>query len=94
MATLVSGLAPVVLAMLVILIRRWRSEQRREESAFLLAAFGAILAISLHGLVEFDLSIPAIPATLACVAGFGWASAHAESEEEERTRLRLVVSDP
>jgi O-antigen ligase len=79
---------------LVALIRHWRKEQRREESAFLLAAFGAILAISLHGMVEFNLSIPAIPATLACVAGLGWASAHSESEHEERTRLRLVVGDP
>jgi O-antigen ligase len=85
--------AVAFLAMMAVLIRRWRTEQRREESAFLLAAFGAILAISLHGLVEFNLSIPAIPATLACVAGFGWASAHSESEHEERTRLRLVVGD-
>jgi len=80
--------ATAVIAMLVALIRRWRSEPRREESAFLLAAFGAILALVIHGLVEFNLSIPAIPATLACVAGLGWAAAHAE-EEEQRLELQI-----
>jgi hypothetical protein len=42
--------------------------------------------------MEFNFSIPAIPATLACVAGFGWAATNAEEEEGERRRL-VVVSD-
>jgi len=79
------------IALMVVLIRRWHREQRREESAMLLAAFAALLSLTLHGLVEFNLSIPAIPATLACVAGFGWAAAHAGDEDEERRQIRLVT---
>lgn len=79
------------IALMVALLRCWHREQRREESAMLLAAFAAMLSLTLHGLVEFNMSIPAIPATLACVAGFGWAAAHASEEDEERRQLRLVV---
>jgi O-antigen ligase len=53
---------------------RWSDEPRREESAFLLAGIGALFAISLHGLMEFNMSIPAIPATLAAVLGLAWAA--------------------
>jgi len=77
------------LGLMIALIRRWYREQRREESAMLLGAFAALLSIAMHGLVEFNLSIPAIPATLACIAGFGWAAAHGNEEDEER-RLRVV----
>jgi O-antigen ligase len=82
--------AAAMLTLLVRLLRSWYAEQRREESAFLLAASGAIFALLLHGLMEFNFSIPAIPATLACVAGFGWAAAQAEEEEQERRQLQLV----
>src|SRR5262249_17369060 len=44
------------------LFRRWRRDQRREETAFMLAGLGALFSIALHGLVEFNLSIPAVPA--------------------------------
>ena len=80
------------LALMVALLRRWYAEQRREESALLLAAFGALLSLTLHGLVEFNLSIPAIPATLACVAGLGWAAAHGNEEEDARRQMHLVES--
>jgi hypothetical protein len=53
----------------------WRRQRRREESALLLAALGALLSVTLHGLVDFGLSVPAIPATLACVLGSAWAAA-------------------
>jgi hypothetical protein len=43
--------------------------------------------------MEFNLSIPAIPATLACVAGFGWAAAHGEDEERE-IRRGLELAKP
>jgi O-antigen ligase len=92
----IAGLALGAAAMVVLLVRllrAWYAEQRREESAFLLAASGAIVALLLHGLMEFNFSIPAIPATLACVAGFGWAAAHAEEEEQERRQLQLVRTD-
>lgn len=82
--------AVAVFAFLAAILRRWHAEQRREESAFLLATFGAIAALLIHGLMEFNFSIPAIPATLACVAGFGWAATHGEEEEQERRQLQLV----
>ncbi len=61
-------------ALSIALVRRWRREEHREESAFLLAGIGALFALTLHGLVEFNMSIPAIPATLAAVTGFAWAA--------------------
>jgi O-antigen ligase len=61
-------------SLFVLLFRRWRDERHLEESAFVLAGFGALLSLTLHGLVEFNLSIPPIPATLACVLGGAWAA--------------------
>jgi putative inorganic carbon (HCO3(-)) transporter len=60
--------------LIVVLLRRWSAEQRREEGAWLLAGIGALVSLGLHGLAEFNLSIPAIPATLACIAGLAWAA--------------------
>ncbi len=85
--------ATAIIAFLATLLRCWRREPRREESAFILAAFGALLALLIHGLVEFNFSIPAIPATLACVAGFGWAATRAEEEDVERKHIQLVRED-
>ena len=63
------------LSLLVLLMRFWFRQKHREENAWALAGFGALLTITLHGLIEFSLSIPVIPATLACVLGFAWAAA-------------------
>ncbi|HYM62412.1 MAG TPA: O-antigen ligase family protein [Thermoanaerobaculia bacterium] len=71
------------------LARRWAREERREESAVLLAGLGALASLTLHGFVEFNLSIPAIPATLACVLGLAWSASLASDEEKERERVRL-----
>ena len=57
------------------LLRAWRRQKHREASVFVLAGFGALLSLTLHGLVEFNFSIPPIPATLACVLGAAWAAA-------------------
>lgn len=57
-----------------LLIRLWRAQEHREESALTLGAAGAIACLLVHGLVEFNFSIPAIPATLACVAGMAVAA--------------------
>lgn len=57
-----------------LLIRAWRRQRHREESAVVLVGFGALLTLTLHGLVEFNMSIPPIPATLACVVGAAWAA--------------------
>ena len=56
-------------AMFVVLFRGWVSQQHREESAFILAGVGALLSLTLHGIVEFNMSLPAIPATLAVMLG-------------------------
>lgn len=54
--------------------RAWRRERHREESATVLAGFGALLSLTLHGLVEFNMSIPIIPAMLACALGAAFAA--------------------
>jgi O-antigen ligase len=62
------------ISLFVLLLRAWIAQRHREESAMALSGAGALLCLSLHGLVEFHLSIPIIPATLACVLGASWAA--------------------
>jgi O-antigen ligase len=57
-----------------LLLRAWRNQPHREERAFALAGFGALLSLTLHGLLDFNMSIPAIPALLSCVLGGAWAA--------------------
>jgi O-antigen ligase len=59
------------------LLTGWLQQRHREENAFVLAAFGALLALTIHGVFEFNMSIPAIPATLAVMLGAGWAAVQA-----------------
>jgi len=61
-------------SLFVLLFRAWRRQKHREESAMVLAGLGALLSLTLHGFVEFNLSIPVIPATLACALGAAWAA--------------------
>ena len=61
-------------SLFVILYGAWLTQRHREEAAFVLSAFGAVLSLTLHGLVEFNMSIPAIPATLAVLVGAGTAA--------------------
>jgi O-antigen ligase len=72
------------------LLRGWWRERRREESTIALAGLGALFAVSLHGLVEFNMSIPAIPATLAAVLGLSWA---ATQGDEPALRSRKADRD-
>ena len=67
--------ALLFVSLFVLLLRAWRRQKHREESAFAFAGIGALLSVTLHGLVEFNFSIPVIPATLACVLGAAWAAA-------------------
>ena len=60
-----------------LLLRAWRNQPHREERAFALAGFGALLSLTLHGLLDFNMSIPAIPALLSCVLGGAWAAGKA-----------------
>jgi O-antigen ligase len=62
-------------SLFILLARAWRRQKHREESALTLAGFGALLSLTLHGLVDFNLSVPAITATLACAIGAAWAAA-------------------
>ena len=62
--------------MFVLLIRGWARQRRREEAAVTLAAAAALFSLLVHGIAEFNFSIPAIPATLAMVLGCGWAAAN------------------
>ena len=63
--------AAVFASLFLTLFRGWLRQHHREEAAFVLASFGALLALTLHGLVEFNMSVPAIPATLAVMLGAG-----------------------
>ncbi|HJT16126.1 MAG TPA: O-antigen ligase family protein, partial [Thermoanaerobaculia bacterium] len=71
----------VFASMFVILFRAWMRQPHREESAFILAAIGALLSLTIHGIVEFNMSIPAIPATLAVMAGAAWAARDRKNAE-------------
>jgi hypothetical protein len=64
----------VFLSAAVLLIRAWRAQRHREESGFILGGFGALMMLTLHGIVDFNMSIPTIPATLAVVLGASWAA--------------------
>lgn len=64
-------------SMLVALLRGAATQGMREERALALAVSGAILTLLLHGLVEFNFSVPAIPFTLAAVWGMGMAAVEA-----------------
>lgn len=66
--------AVLYVSLFVLLLRLWHSQKHREESAYVLAGIGALLSLTLHGLVEYNMSIPAIPATLACVLGMAAAA--------------------
>ena len=61
-------------SLFVVFYRAWSRQIHREESALALAGLGALLSLTLHGLVEFNLSIPVIPATLSSVLGLAWAA--------------------
>lgn len=85
--------AVAVIGFVVLLHRCWKRSERREESAVMLGGLGAFIMLLVHGLAEFNFSIPAIPATLACIAGLSWAASQTDGElssRTERERLRLV----
>lgn len=69
----------------VALTRRWWATRRGPEAAFALGALGALFSLLLHGITEFNFSIPAIPATLAVMLGAGWSAVSARSESNEET---------
>ena len=66
--------ATLMVSLLAVLLRALARQKHREESAFVLAGIGALFSLLVHGLVDFNFSIPAIPATLACVLGAACAA--------------------
>lgn len=70
--------ATALVWLLVLFARAFVRQKHREEAAWALAGFGALLSLLLHGLVEFNFSIPAIPATLSMTLGCAWAAASRE----------------
>ncbi|HVT03955.1 MAG TPA: O-antigen ligase family protein [Thermoanaerobaculia bacterium] len=60
-------------SLLIVLLRAWRLEPHREERSLLLAAAGVLISLCMHDLVEFNFSVPAIPATMAIALGTAWA---------------------
>lgn len=71
------GAALGVLALVSGLFALFRVAQRqrhREETVLLIGGLGALVSLTLHGLVEFNFSLPAIPVTLAAVLGGAWAA--------------------
>jgi O-antigen ligase len=69
-------------ALLVVLLRRWKAQRHREERALTLAGVGALLAILLDGLVEFNLGAAAVPATAACIIGLALAAGDGSPREQ------------
>jgi len=63
------GLTSVIFAAAAYLCVCLMVSQERALSASMLAAAASVFPLVLHGSVEFNFSIPAIPATLACVVG-------------------------
>ncbi len=64
-------------SLFVTLGRAWWLQAHREESAAVLAGLGALGSLTLHGCIEFNMSIPAVPITLAVVLGVSIAAARA-----------------
>ncbi len=67
------GLALFVSLLVVLARARQTAASPRGERARL-GGFGALLSLTLHGLVDFSLSIPIVAATLACALGAAWAA--------------------
>ena len=95
----IAGLAVAAAAVIV----AWKNLVRGafdapdNERAMALSALGALCAITLHGLVDFPLAIPAIAATLAIVVGAGLGSTSRDSRELPASFVegrRTVYSDP
>jgi O-antigen ligase len=77
--------------LLFFLVRTWHRQPHREERAFALAGLGALVSLTLHGLVEFNFSLPATPAVLAAVLGASVAAAISSPERDELPSVQPSV---
>ena len=73
------------LSVLVLLVRRWRAQRHREESALSLAGIGAVVIVALDGIGEFNLGVPAVSGALACVIGLAIAAGEGSPREQSWT---------
>lgn len=83
LAALVSGVRAFLLAL--------QKQRHREESAFGLAGLGGLVMLLLHGVAEFNFSIPAIPATLAACLGGAWAALRWSRRDEPEPEVIPLV---
>jgi O-antigen ligase len=63
------------LSLLLVFLRSFRDQPHREESALVLGGIGALLSLSIHGLMDSAYSAPVVAAMLACLVGAAWAAA-------------------
>jgi O-antigen ligase len=80
-ALLLVGLAAVLLR----LLRLLRHGRRREDRAAGLAVLGALVAVGIHELADFGLTMPANALTLAALVGAAMAAPYRERSPEGRT---------
>jgi O-antigen ligase len=73
--------ATVVVSLLVLLARAWRSQKHREESALALAGFGALLFWTLEGLGDFHAGAASVPLLLSALLGAAWAAGQARGRQ-------------
>lgn len=77
-----------------VLTRAYFRQPHREESAVVLSGLAALLFLSVHGTVEFNLSLPAISVTLALALGTAWAASRwREDDEPHRHRHRRHAAE-
>jgi O-Antigen ligase len=69
----------LLLSLFVVLLRSFRAQPHREESALVLGGFGALLTLSIHGLMDSAFPAPVVAAMLACLVGAAWAAAPGRS---------------
>ena len=68
-------------SLLWILLRKWKAQRHREESAMVLAGAGALLGLGLDGLLEFNLGSAVVPARVGCDLGHALARAYGSGRE-------------
>ena len=66
------------------LARSWRRNERSEERAAVLAATAAVVAVAIHSVFDFGLTLPANAWTLAVLAGLGISAQPPEKGAERR----------
>ena len=74
------------------LFRAAQRQRHREETALLIGGLGALVSLTLHGLVDFNFSLPAIPVTLAAVLGGAWSAGEASASGAPTTTASTTAT--